>query len=105
MRCSCGAENPSSSNRCATCGNALPAAEANPAAPARGANLWKDSGIAAALLGALAVVYLIDWLSASPQKSSSPDVKVVVRQEEAPAPAAPVKMWRLGVTPRQYDDM
>jgi hypothetical protein len=56
---------------------------------------------------ALAVVYGIDRSAASPEKPRGPETKVVVREEETmvPAPAPPVKLWKLGVTPAQFDDM
>jgi hypothetical protein len=88
-----------------SCGKPLPSPEASSAAPSAGANLLKDSGIAAALVAALAVVYAFDYSAAAPDKPQSPDVQVVVREEAEPAPPPPVKHWRLGVTPYRYDDM
>jgi len=88
MHCRCGTDNPPTAAYCNRCGRSLAARD--------GARLARDVGVAAGLLAALAVVYLVDRTAASKPLESAP-ASVGQHVEARPL--------RLAVTPPEYDDM
>lgn len=100
MRCACGKENPDLATRCEQC--------SRPLARPRNLRRWAiDAAAAVGLLVALALVWMLDSGTATPQSAA---IKTEVVEQPAGAgeggqmPTAR-RTIRLAVTPPEYDDM
>jgi hypothetical protein len=89
MQCTCGKDNPESATVCPQCGR--------PLGPKDRRRLWFDLAAALALVLAIAVVYLVDWLRPA---ALGPSI-----QEVSENVAVPRHSLGLAVTPPEYDDI